>query len=26
VRARWAIDKSGNIVKEDRNWPGLRDG
>lgn len=26
VRARWALDKSGNIVKADKNWPGLRDG
>ncbi len=26
VRARWVIDKSGNIVKGDQNWPGLRDG
>ncbi|MDH3738715.1 MAG: YHS domain-containing protein [Alphaproteobacteria bacterium] len=26
VRARWAIDKSGNIAKGDANWPGLRDG
>ncbi len=26
VRARWAIDKDGNIVKGDQNWPGLRDG
>ncbi len=26
VRARWAVDKSGNIAKADKNWPGLRDG
>jgi YHS domain-containing protein len=26
ARARWAIDKSGNIVPTDRNWPGLCDG
>jgi len=26
VRARWAIDKAGNIAKADANWPGLRDG
>jgi len=26
VRARWALDKDGNIVSADRNWPGLRDG
>ena len=26
VRARWALDKSGNIAAADRNWPGLRDG
>ncbi len=26
VRARWAIDKSGNIAKGDVNWPVLRDG
>ena len=25
VRARWAIDKSGNIAKGNVNWPGLRD-
>ncbi len=25
VRARWALDKSGNIEAGDRNWPGLRD-
>lgn len=25
VRARWALDKSGNIAAADRNWPGLRD-
>lgn len=24
VRARWALDKSGNIAAADRNWPGLR--
>jgi len=24
VRARWALDKSGNIEAADRNWPGLR--
>ncbi|MEH6753699.1 MAG: YHS domain-containing (seleno)protein [Alphaproteobacteria bacterium] len=26
VRARWALDKSGNIAAADQNWPGLRDG
>ena len=26
VRARWAIDKPGNIAKANQNWPGLRDG
>jgi len=26
VRARWALDKSGNITAADQNWPGLRDG
>lgn len=26
VRARWALDKDGNIAAADRNWPGLRDG
>lgn len=26
VRARWALDKDGNIASADRNWPGLRDG
>ena len=26
VRARWAIDKAGNIDKANINWPGLRDG
>jgi hypothetical protein len=26
VRARWAIDKTGNIASANRNWPGLRDG
>ena len=26
VRARWALDKAGNIEAADRNWPGLRDG
>jgi YHS domain-containing protein len=26
VRARWALDKAGNITAADRNWPGLRDG
>ena len=26
VRARWAVDKSGNIAKADKNWPALRDG
>ena len=26
VRARWAVDKSGNIAKANQNWPGLRDG
>ncbi len=26
VRARWALDKDGNIAKADANWPGLRDG
>lgn len=26
VRARWAVDKAGNIAKADENWPGLRDG
>jgi YHS domain-containing protein len=26
VRARWALDKSGNIAAADRNWPGLRGG
>jgi YHS domain-containing protein len=24
VRARWALDKSGNIAAADANWPGLR--
>ncbi len=26
VRARWAVDKSGNIAKANKNWPSLRDG
>lgn len=26
IRARWALDKSGNIADADANWPGLRDG
>ncbi|MBO6784028.1 MAG: YHS domain-containing protein [Alphaproteobacteria bacterium] len=26
VRARWALDKDGNIAAADANWPGLRDG
>ena len=26
VRARWALDKDGNIETADKNWPGLRDG
>ena len=26
VRARWALDKSGNIATGDQNWPDLRDG
>ena len=26
VRARWAIDKPGNIAKANQYWPGLRDG
>lgn len=26
VRARWALDKSGNIEAANQNWPGLRDG
>ncbi len=25
VRARWALDKNGNIEAADQNWPGLRD-
>ena len=25
VRARWALDKDGNIAKATANWPGLRD-
>ncbi len=26
VRARWALDKDGNIEAADKNWPGLRGG
>jgi YHS domain-containing protein len=26
IRARWALDKDGNIAAADANWPGLRDG